>query len=724
MRNLFRAFIALALATALCAPARADDQPAKADSPAAAPAKQLPRRAPLPKPPTGAAPAASPDQSSPNRSEPADGSATHTPGAGRGSAPLPPGPQSGQRPAGARQSAPAAGNPDGVRSTVESTSHITLAAVPLSAAVLYISEYTGKPVLLPDRFPGDRTVDVISSGQADVPQARAIEILATALRSVGYSMIEHASYIQIVAEGATGTTITDTPAEGFTAETLLTMVVDVKNADAKNLAPILSGLKSRAGSVAAYQDSNKLIITEQGAQLRGMLDLISKLDVKWADNVTEQLKLQNTSVEALNGVLGSYIKNLAAGADPLVKQRLSTFSVYPHAPTNSFVLFGNAQDIARVKQFIQSLDVAADPASRSYHTYYVLNRDTTDMVNVLKGVFAAVKARSGKESVGEPIPDVIPDPVNGAIILVCGPDKYKEILPLIQDLDKAKAQVQIESALVEMSMDRLLDLGVELASLDPPGSNARGFGGTTFGMSTVTAAGRTPILPTEGGLTAGIFKDKALNIAALLRLSQSDENVSFLAAPRLMATDNKAAMVKISEMREYERSVISPEGTTSAVTGGSFNEASITLEIIPHINDQGTVRLEIKQTTEQFLPSTESSTGSTLTNKTSRMAQTEVLVPEGTTAVIAGLTRTVQSKRVAKVPVLGDIPLLGFLFRRTTVTNEQRNLCVFITPTILRGAEALAAQAEVRRQEIAQTAAKAGLPSPAIDDKKAAKNGK
>lgn len=681
----------IALAVALCAPLGAQ----QTGTVPTAPGKMSPKR--ITTPPAGArpgtAPKTGPDAASPERTAPAA---------------IPP------ADAAKNDLAPSRlpdGQGDGIRPPAGGNVRIALASVPLSAVVLYISEFSGKPVLLPDRFPGDRTVDVVSKGGAYVPQAKAIEIMAAALRSAGYAMVEHADFIQIISEGAPAALVTDTfPASGIAAETLLTMVVEVKNADAKNVAQVLSGLRSRTGSVTAYSDSNKLIITEQGAPLRAMLELLKKLDVKWADNVTEQLKLANTSVDALTGVVANYVRNLTAGADPLVKQRLSTFSVYPYAPTNSFLLFGNTEDIRRVREFIQSLDVVADPSSRAYHTYFVLNRDVADMVSVLKNVFGAVKARAGKDVAGEPIPEVIPDPTNGSIILICGKDKYEEVLPLIRELDSARAQVQIEAALVEMSTERLMDLGMELASLDPPGSNARGFGGTTFGMSTLSTAGRTPIVPPDGGLTAGIFKDGALNIAALLRLSQSDSSVSFIAVPLITASDNKPAIVKTSELREYQKAIISPEGTTSEVTGGNFNEASITLEITPHINQEGTVRLEISQTTEQFLPSTESASGTELTNKTSRMAKTEVLVPEGRTIVIAGLTRTVQSKSVSKVPLLGDIPLLGFFFKRTTTTNEQRNLCVFITPTILRGADAIAAQADARRRAIEQASCDAAVP--------------
>lgn len=589
---------------------------------------------------------------------------------------------------------------------------INLAGVNLHALVEYVSRVTGKPVLLPDRFPGDRAVDVISTGRGTMSKSKAMEIISTALQGAGYAIIEKPDYIQIVQQGS----IEGVPLTGKTGQpaigphALMTTVVEVKNADATKLAPILTALKSKSGSIQVYPDANKIIITEQGAQLQTMLELIKTLDTRWSENTSVIYKLKNTSLESMQSVVSAYVKTMMQTAEPLVQKRLQSLTVHPHSTTNSFVLFGHPDDIARVQELIRSLDVSPAEASRTYHTYFVLNRDAAELVSVLNNIFAAQKARATTADVP---PVVIADATNAAVVVVAAPDKFNEILALIKKLDKPKAQVQIESALIEMSTNKMMDLGIELATTDGPGPGVRGFAGTTFGMSSITESGRVPIAPANGGVVAGVFKGAAGAIPFLIEMSQYDEGISFIASPRLVASDNKKATVKISEQREYLKSIITPEGRTSEVTHGGYLDAGVTLEITPHINEEGTVRLEISQTTEQFLPSTQTANGP-LTNKASRMAQTEVLVPNGTTVVIAGLTRTVESKTVQKIPYLGDIPLLGFFFRRTSTTNEQRNLCIFITPTILRTPEALTAETDKRRTQMKQIGdpKKGGVPVP------------
>jgi len=293
--------------------------------------------------------------------------------------------------------------------------------------------------------------------------------------------------------------------------------------------------------------------------------------------------------------------------------------------------------------------------------------------------------------------------------VVASPEKYAEILPLIKDLDRPKAQVLIESALVEMSTDRFLDLGLELGTADNPVGKTIA-GATHFGLTTISGGARVPVAPTLGGVTVSFLKDA--NVVSLLRLAAKDEDIAFIAAPRIMASDNKTATVDISEQREYQKSIVTPEGRTSEVTHGGFLSATISLHITPHITEGGIVRLEIKQITEQFLPGTTQG-DSTLTNKLSRTAETEVVIPGGSTVVIAGLTASVQITTVNKVPWLGDVPLLGWLFRRTESTKQQRNLCIFITPHILKGAADLARETEYRKEKMRRQAASSkGPPLP------------
>jgi general secretion pathway protein D len=580
---------------------------------------------------------------------------------------------------------------------------INFAGVTLHLVVQYLSDFTHKPVLLPDKFPGDRKIDIVSSGQAAaVPVKKAAEILSTALRSAGYVMIETPYQIQIVPEGnMEGVPIVQDQNEGAIAgQTLVTITRPVKKADASKLLSILTALKSKAGSIQVYPDSNTLIITEYGPQVKTMLTLIDMLDTKWEGNQPNIVTLEKSSVDSLRSVVEAFVKNMAANADPVVKRRMESFSIIVQPSINSFVLFGYPDDVAQVTQFIRMVDVLPAETSRTFHTYKVLNRDVADMVQVLNSVFTAVKARSA--GAAEQCPTVIADAINCSLIVIASPDRYNEYLPLFQQIDKPKDQVQIESAIVELSTDRLAELGVELATADVPTATSGIVGaiGTSFGLTTIGANGitRTPVPPPNGGLSAAIFKN--LNIAAIARLSLQDQTVSFIAGPLVTTNDNSKATVDISEERQTQQSIISPEGQTSGVTAGPPVTAAISLEITPHINDEGTVRMEIVSLTEEFEPTTITTDGVPLYNKNSRKATTQVTVPNGATIVIGGLTRTEQTKTVSKVPFLGDIPLLGWLFRDTQSETQRLNLCIFITPHVIHNRETLARSVEQQKAQL------------------------
>jgi general secretion pathway protein D len=299
-------------------------------------------------------------------------------------------------------------------------------------------------------------------------------------------------------------------------------------------------------------------------------------------------------------------------------------------------------------------------------------------------VFTAVKARSA--GAAEQCPTVIADSINCSLIVIASPDRYAEYLPLFKQIDKPRDQVQIQSAIVELSTDRMAQLGVQLATADVPTSTSGviGAAATTFGLTTLNASGtgETPVPPANGGLTAAVFKN--LNIPAIVQLSLQDQSVVFIAGPLVTTNDNSKATVDISEEKQTQQSIISPEGTTSGVTSGPPVTASISLEITPHINDEGTVRMEIVSLTEEFEPTTITTAGVPLYNKNSRKATTQVTVPDGATIVIGGLTNTNDTKTVQKVPFLGDIPILGYLFRNTTTELQHVNLCIFITPHVIR----------------------------------------
>lgn len=577
---------------------------------------------------------------------------------------------------------------------------LNLSGVTLKAVVLYISDVTGKPVLLPSGFPGDRRLEVVTGRRAKAPAHRAMAVIAAALRNAGFVLAESEEYIRILPEGRMdGTPLADEAKPPPLADAaFLTTLVDVKHVEAGKLVSALDAVKSRSANVRVYPEGNKLIIQEYASHLPELMRLVEELDVPADRTVREIHHLRHRSVEGLQGVLNAYAASRVKGADPVSQKRLQGFSLLPYPANNSFVLLGHPDDVANMREMIETLDVESTEEARRFHTYTVSHRDAEEMVGILTKALAAETAAVGREHAGPP-PAVLADKTNNAVLVISTPDRYASLLPLMQQLDKPKAQVMIEAALVELSTERYMDLGFELASVDAPGEGLRVVGASHFGMSTIADGVRTPIPPSRGGAMLGLFKDSALNMPVLLRLSAQDEGVSFLAAPQLMTSDNRPASVEIAEQREYQRSVVSPEGRTSEVTFGGYHKASILLNITPHINEDGKVRLEIRQTTEQFLPSTEGQAG-TLTNKITRDTQTEVIVPDNETVVIAGLTRNAKTETVSKVPLLGDLPVVGYLFRRTETSNQQRNLCVFITPRVIRTEADMAGETARHKEEL------------------------
>jgi len=610
---------------------------------------------------------------------------------------------------------------DGPAPPAEPKVYITLSGVTMHAVVQFLARQTGKHVVLPEAFPGDAPVDIVGGDSTAVSADEAMKIYATVLRKAGYTILDRGSHLEIApVSKADGVPVcTDPTAEGWQAEGLLTTVIAVSSARAETLASMLETLKSPSGKLRPNPERNEIVVTDYGVNIRSMLALARKLDTPGGESTVEVYAVRHRSAQTLRPIANSYVQQLRKTAPPVVAKRLENFAIEINSAKNELVLFGHPDDIRTVAEYLARFDLPPEESGSNFRTYQVLYRDVKDLKETVDSIISA--SRAGKETQPtELTAQVIPDTTNNALIVIAPPDKGEEIIGLIRELDQPKAQVEIEAALIEVNTDRLVDLGIELNTIDRPGENPRGFGGTTFGLSTITSEGKVPILPTEGGLTAGVFKDSAGKIAALIRAAKSDQGISFIAAPRITTLDNRPATVTISEEREYLRSIISPEGKTTEVTGGQFNRAEILLEITPHINPEGTVRLQITTQTDQFLPSTTTESGESLTNIAKRKATTEVVVPNGSTAVIAGLTRTVKNKEVRGVPVLSDIPVVRYLFRREIDTNEERHLCIFITPRVHTHPATMAMEAQRRREQLRGISERGGSPLPSEEIDRAA----
>ncbi len=284
---------------------------------------------------------------------------------------------------------------------------------------------------------------------------------------------------------------------------------------------------------------------------------------------------------------------------------------------------------------------------------------------------------------GEPV--VVPDTNLNAVIVIAPAYLHEEIRTILEKLDVRRPQVLFEVAIIDITADRDLDLGVEFSTIDPASENPRGHGYTSFGIGAreTPAGGGFPATTTveagRSGLFAGVSKGAAGSLPVLVKLLQENSDVNIRSTPLLLVNDNEAA--EFSSLRSEPTTSTSQGTATTKVSFAGYVEAGTVLNITPHVSEGNYIRLEISLQVDSFLGNT--NTDGIPPPKTANFVDTSITVPNERTVIIGGLTSVRQSKTVDKVPLLGDIPLLGWLFRREVTGEKSTKLFLFIKPTIL-----------------------------------------
>jgi len=469
---------------------------------------------------------------------------------------------------------------------------------------------------------------------------------------------------------------------------VVTQVIQLKYADAQTLSAQLGLLKGRDASYLPIAESNTLIITDYASNIRRCYDIIKTLDQEGVTYQTEIRKLEHASATFVKTNLDQYIqaKQASTKQRPGVPQLISR--VLSDDRTNSIIVIAPEKDMEPIIKMIDMFDSDISKKETNYYVYKVTNTMAEDVAKIIQAIYTAqLTPLQASLKPSERTVSIQPDKNTNSLIINASPAIYEDMLELIKKIDVKKMQVLLEVVIAELTNEKMVQLGVELANIKDPSDKLRGFGGTSTGISTPDAAsgGKTPNIPSVkdagGSMTLGLWKNTKFDIPFLLQASQRDSGVDLKAAPVLLANDNSEATINMKDMAPFFTTTY-PGGTgqPAQTTFGGYVDAKIELKITPFINkDDNYVRLTIEQTSEQFL----GNPGQDVP-KTSRMAKTTVTVADKDTVVIGGLTRDVKSKKVSKVPFFGDIPLLGYFFKHTTDSITKNHLCIFIKPNIMK----------------------------------------
>lgn len=556
----------------------------------------------------------------------------------------------------------------------------------IRALVSTVSKFTGKNFIIDPRVKAK--VTVVSNKTMNKKQV--YEVFLSILQVHGFAAVETGSIIKIVPEvnakqGSIKITSAKRPGTG---DELVTQIIQLNHVPAAQLVPILRPLIPQQGHLAAYNPTNALIITDHAANIHRLLKIIAEVDQ--ANNTElEIVRLENASATEMVRILTA-LQGKTNAKDPSQEVQFAA-----DERTNSIIISGDRTSRLRIRATIAHLDTPLENGGNT-HVIYLHYAKAEDMVKILTGLEnnkakyagTAKKAASPNKDIKTNIQS---DEATNAIIITASPDEMRNIKSVIRQLDIRRAQVLIESIIAEISYGQSEEVGVGLVSdasgTDSPStpsliSNLGGLGSLLAASATGGATGLSAL---NQGLTVGIGNESSSGnrFGLLLTALGSDAATNVLSTPSIVTLDNEEAEILIGDEIPVLTGSYSSTGSTSSPTNPfqtiERKDVGITLKVKPQINEGDTIKLDLEQEVSSLSETTEAGP---VTNK--RTIKTSVLVENNEILVLGGLVQDRVLDNFDKVPVLGDIPLLGRLFQSQTSSKVKQNLMVFMRPNILR----------------------------------------
>ncbi|MFH1422883.1 MAG: type II secretion system secretin GspD [Planctomycetota bacterium] len=480
---------------------------------------------------------------------------------------------------------------------------------------------------------------------------------------------------------------------------LVTAIVEVKYADPTQVEMTLNTKivdRQGPGSIIAVRNQPVLIIRDFAPEVEYYLKIIQAIDVMPKGVELFIIRLQH----AIATDVATYLSQLSQQGARFVRPGMRGGGVpqetgfeaqfVADARTNKLVILTIEENFSQIKRVVKELDEEMPRGTGNVHVYKLKHVDATKLATALQSILSGQQQRQTRSRVPQgALPEqlqeiqsrVVAEEQTNSLIIEAEQRNYDEIVKLIEILDIRSPQVLIEAAIIEVSVGSKTNMGIELATVDLAGTGFRGAAGTFYGLSTLNGdeLSKTPI--PGGGLTALMYRDSFDRIPILLQMLRTNTDVNVLSSPRLLTNDNQEGQLKITE-QVGTTTYIDPAQGASRQQFGGYQEAGITLKITPHISTDNYLRLEIELKVEAF--SASPIAGSvTPPPKTSREISGTVTIPNGEVIIVGGLTDEKETKTINKIPFLGDIPILGSLFRSTQTEKRKTNLYVFLTPHII-----------------------------------------
>ena len=609
--------------------------------------------------------------------------------------------------------------------TTEETWKVSLKNADIREFVAQVSVITGKSFVVDPRVKGN--VTVISSTSMD--KDTIYELFLSVLRVHGYAAVPTGNITKIVqqvlAKQSGNPKDFLRPAQ---SEELVTAVIPVRNSVSEDLVKILRPLIPQYGHVAGISSPNVLIISDHAGNIARLTEIVNRIDI--ADNQTvEIVGLKDAWVEDMVGLLEELApEQIGKGAKGPNK-----VTIVASERTNSMVIKGQKITVERVVQLISQLDV---PANRSGTTKVIrlAHSGAVEMAEILrKTIVDDENNKSNKVKIS-----IQPDESLNALVIRAAPSAMLEIMDIIDSLDVRRLQVLIEAAIVEVTADFSRQLGSELFIADLSGGNTplglTAPSGTLSQILRNIALGNagssddvevSPLINVDPGtsplLAGGRLNSDGTSFAAIIRALSTNGDVNLLSTPSITTMDNEEAKIVVGQNVPFRTgsTTSGSDGASNPFTTIQREDVGLTLEVTPNIHDGNLVQLKVHQEVSEVDPASLSVIGAEgsadlITNI--RTIDTTILVDDQEVIIIGGLIRDKETSNDSKVPLLGSIPGIGFLFRSSSTTTQKQNLLVFLRPTVLGSRAAITSATQRKFNSVYEVEIEGRDPSNVISD--------
>jgi general secretion pathway protein D len=567
-----------------------------------------------------------------------------------------------------------------------------------------VSIATGKNFIIDPRVQGN--VTVISSGT--VSSEELYQVFLSVLDVHGFIAAPSGTSIKIVPKinARVSGTVTEVSNSAAAGDAIVTQIMALKHVPAVQVVPVIRPLLPQEAHLAAYLPSNMLILSDTARNAKRVWDMVRRIDQPLEQNL-EIVQLKHATATEVVAI----INNLGLNPNTLTGEGTAKNPiVIADQRTNTIIINAASDLLPRLRALIAHLDAPVAQMTGNTKVVY-LHYSQAELLAPIIREMAAAHTSTDEADKADNTPQVLisvqAEPDINALVITAPDAALQSMLAVIKQLDVRRAQVLVEAIIAEISSSKAAELGVQWAL----GTNNI-VGATSFGASgsNLIQLKANP-LSLGSGLSLGVgqFAADQLGIGALLRALSSDASTNIISTPSLLTMDNQQAEIVVGQNVPFitgqYASTGSGETPSSPFQTIKRQDIGVRLQIKPQINQGDAISLEILQEISSLAPST-TSAADIITNK--RSIQTTVIANDGDLIILGGLIDDNLQESSEKVPLLGDLPILGAAFRYKKSAMVKRNLMVFIRPTIVRDAAVLEAASHgkytlLRTQQLLQS---------------------